>query len=177
MSTSRPNAASVVPAATPIPIQRVQFTAEDFSTNTNRFNVTMNQLIGAVQALQGAGGATDLPSGVNVAGSTVTGLAAPTGPTDAISAGHAQSQYGAGTIGPDLDLGGSHALKGLNSLQIGQNSLNTTVTSQGTSITAIQTTLATGVSGTVTLIKLTGPGSNGSITVTNGIVTGIVPPT
>jgi len=170
MSTSRPNAASVTPAATPIPIQRVQFTSEDFSTNTNRFNVTMNQLIGAVQALQGAGGATVLPSGVNVAGSTVTGLASPTGPTDAISAGHAQSQYGASAIGPDLDLGGSHALKGLSSLQLNQNSLSG-------ALAAIQATLATGVSGTVTLIKLTGGGANGSLTFVGGLITAYVAPT
>ena len=38
-------------------------------------------------------------------------------------------------------------------------------------------TKAVGVSGTVTLVKLTGGGSNGSITFTDGVITGFVEPT
>lgn len=42
---------------------------------------------------------------------------------------------------------------------------------------AQQTAIAAGVSGTITLAKLTGLGANGSITVQNGIITGFVNPT
>lgn len=42
---------------------------------------------------------------------------------------------------------------------------------------AQQTAIAAGVSGTITLAKLTGLGSNGSITVQGGIITGFVNPT
>jgi hypothetical protein len=164
--TSRPTP----PAATPLPIQRVQFTSKDFSENTASVNVTLNQIIGAIQALQGSSGPSVLPSGIDVAGSTVTGLAAPTSPADAISAGHAASQYSAASLGPQLDIGGSNALKGLTGLQMTSNS-------QATSIAAIQAALATGVSGTVTLVKLTVGGSNGSLTFTKGLITAFTAPT
>jgi hypothetical protein len=48
-----------------------------------------------------------------VAGAKVTGLAAPTGPSDAVSAGHASANYSASAVSPQLDVGGSSALKGL----------------------------------------------------------------
>lgn len=147
------------PRQTPPPIQRVQFSKEDFTTESGvaRMNTVMSQLTGAVQALQGSGGPSVLPSGVDVAGARVTGLAAPQHSSDAISAGHAQSQFSADTLGPQLDIGGSNALKGLTGLQIQQNRL--------------QSALAGGVSGTITLAKLTVGGTNGSITVTSGIIT------
>ena len=150
------------PAATPLPIQRYQVTKEDFE-KPERFNVYLSQIVGAVQSLQGTGGPSLLPSGIDVAGSRVSGLGAPAHPSDAISSGHAQSQFSPEVIGPNLDIGGKNALKGLTGLQMGQN--------------ALQAALAAGVSGTVTLAKITGGGANGSLTVVGGIITAIVNPT
>jgi hypothetical protein len=164
--TSRPTP----PAATPLPIQRVQFTAKDFAENPGSVNVTLNQLIGAIQSLQGSSGPSVLPSGIDVAGSTITGLAAPTSPSDAISAGHAANQYSASSLGPQLDIGGKNALKGLTGLQMTSNS-------QASTLATITATLATGVSGTVTLVKLTVGGTNGSLTFTAGLVTSFTAPT
>jgi hypothetical protein len=163
--TSRPTP----PAATPLPIQRVQFTAKDFAENPGSVNVTLNQVIGAIQSLQGSSGPSVLPSGIDVAGSTITGLAAPTSPSDAISAGHAANQYSASSLGPQLDIGGKNALKGLTGLTITSNS-------QGTSITQIQAVLAVGISSTVTLAKITSGGVNGSLTFVKGIITGFIAP-
>lgn len=174
--TFRPTAASVIPAATPLPIQRYQVTKEDFE-KPERFNVFLSQLTNAVQAVQGSGGPSVLPSGIDVAGATVSGLRSPTSPTDAVSAGHADSNYGAANVGPLLDIGGKHTLKGLTGLQLTSNSQAKTLTGLQTSVTAIQGTLAVGVSGTIPLAKLTGGGANGSITVTGGIISAFVAPT
>lgn len=164
-SISRPSP----PAATPLPIQRYQVTEEDFKSPA-RLNVFLSQLTGAVQALQGTGGPSVLPSGIDVQGSTVSGLGAPKAPTDAISSGHAQGNFSAPVIGPQLDLGGAHTLKGLTNLQINANTLQAAVA-------AIQAALAAGATGTVTLAKITGGGANGSLTVTKGIITAITNPT
>lgn len=157
------------PAATPLPIQRYQVTEDDFK-NPARFNVFISQLTGAVQALQGTGGPSVLPSGIDVQGATVSGLGAPKAPTDAISSGHAQGNFSAPVIGPQLDIGGEHALKGLTGLQMSANNLQAAVA-------AIQAALAAGATGTVPLAKITGGGANGSLTVTKGIITAIVNPT
>lgn len=143
------------PVATPLPIQRYQVTKQDFE-NPERFNVFLSQLTGAVQAVQGAGGPSVLPSGIDVAGGRVSGLGAPTHPSDAISSGHAQSQFSAETIGPQLDIGGKNALSGLTNLYL---------------------KVSQGISGTVPLAKITGGGANGSLTFANGIITGYVSPT
>jgi hypothetical protein len=76
-------------------------------------NLQMSQITTTVNALLGSGGPTLLPSGIDVAGATVTGLAAPTSPSDAVSAGHASDNYSAPAISPKLDIGGSNTLKGL----------------------------------------------------------------
>ena len=120
----------------------------------------LQQVIQRVNEHSGVAGPTKLPSGADVQGKTVTGLAEPTSPTDAISAGHAKSQYSAGSLAPQLDIGGSHALKGLTGLQLQFNS-----------------TFQNAQSGTVPLAKLTSGGTQGSYTVTNGVITAIVLPT
>lgn len=55
--------------------------------------------------------------------------------------------------------------------------LNTGLTNAEASITSINAILAPGVSGSITLAKLTGGGTNGSITVVKGIITAFVNPT
>jgi len=153
-STNRP----VAPKQQPPPIQRFQFTKEDFSTDAGvaRVNAMMAQHATAVQALQGSGGRTTLFSGLDVQGETVTGVGSPQGPSDAVSLAHANGNYSATAVGPQLDIGGSNALPGLSSIYL-------------------QMTQA--FSGTVTLAKLTGGGSNGSMTVKNGLIVSVVAPT
>ncbi len=150
------------PVATPLPIQRYQVTKQDFE-NPERFNVFLSQLTGAVQAVQGAGGPSVLPSGINVAGATVSGLGAPQSPSDAISSGHAQSQFSPEVIGPSLDIGGKNALKGLTGLTM--------------QLSQVQNSLAAGITGTAVLAKITGGGANGSLTFTKGLITAYTAPT
>jgi hypothetical protein len=96
----------------PLPIQNVQWSKEHFE-DPGLFNVVWQQAIKAVQALQGAGGPTVLRSGVDVQGAVVTGLGKPQSPSDAISSGHASTQYSAAAQQPQLDIGGKNTLKGL----------------------------------------------------------------
>lgn len=140
----------------PNPIQNFQLKEDDFKGNAGRLNTMLQSLITAVQALQGTGGKTVLPSGVDVQGATVSGLGKPAKETDAISAGHADGNYSAAVIGPKLDVGGSNALKGL---------------------TLLWSYINAGATGTVVLAKITGGGSNGSLTVKHGIITEIKNPT
>ena len=159
----------------PLPIQRFQFTKEDFTTDEGvaRFNTMMSQHVTAVQALQGSGGRTVIQSGLDVQGETVTGLGAPQNESDAVSLGHAQANYSPASTAASFDLGGSNALKGLTNLQIVSNTNAPLIAS----IPAIKAQLAVGISGTITLAKLTGGGTNGSITVVKGIITAFVNPT
>jgi hypothetical protein len=118
-------------------------------------NLTLSQLTTTLNSLLGVGGPTVLPAGLDVAGSPLTGLPSPSGPTDAVSAGHVSTNYGAAAQSAALDLGGPNTLKGLAALQLW---------------------FGTGITATVTLAKLTGGGSNGSLTVTNGLITHYVAP-
>lgn len=166
-TTSRPSP----PANRPNPIQNFQFTADDFK-EPSRINLLFQQLIPAVNGIQGVAGPSVLPSGIDVKGSTVSGLGAPQSPSDAISSGHAEGNYSAPVLSPQLDIGGDHALKGLSNLYLNFNSLSSQVK-------AIMVILAvgTGISGTVTLAKITGGGANGSLTFVNGIISAFTAPT
>jgi hypothetical protein len=55
--------------------------------------------------------------------------------------------------------------------------LNNELTATNSNVTAIQAILHPGITGTVTLAKLTGGGTNGSLTFTKGIITAFVSPT
>jgi len=147
-----------------IPIQAPLFRAEDFAPeNQYQFvNQWATQVTNAANLANGAVGPSVLPAGIDVAGGSVTGLATPKNPTDAVSLGHAEGNYSAPVLGPQLDLGGSSALKGLTGLQIKFN--------------ALPASLSKGISGTATLAKLTTLGSNGSLTFVDGIITAYVPP-
>jgi hypothetical protein len=155
---AKPTNRPVAPKQQPPPIQRFQFTKEDFSTDAGvaRVNAMMAQHATAVQALQGSGGRTTLFSGLDVQGETVTGVGSPQGPSDAVSLAHANGNYSAPAVGPQLDIGGSNALPGLSSIYL-------------------QMTQA--FSGTIALAKLTTLGANGSITVANGLITKVMPAT
>lgn len=151
-----------MPKSAPIrlPLQYSPFRAEQFTTKEgiNAVNLQWQQVINAINSATGNYGPAVIPGGVDVQGGSITGLGAPSGPTDAVSAGHAGANYGAPAVGPQLDLGGNNTLKGVtyaySVLQPGN-----------------------GVSGTAPLAKLTGGGSNGSLTIQNGVITKIVKPT
>jgi hypothetical protein len=157
---------------------RVQFPIlrkEDFSTDAgvSSFNLNMAQFVTTINNILGDGGATQFPAGLDVAGAKVTGLAEPSGPTDAVSQSHVASNYGSSTQSTNLDIGGSNTLKGLAAVYGASGPGGT----QTTAIATIQATLkpGSGVSGTITIPKISV--ANGSITVLNGVVVGFVQPT
>lgn len=157
---------------------RVQFPIlrkEDFGSDSGvaMLNLQFSQLATTINNILGDGGATQFPAGLDVQGSTVTGIASPSGPTDAVSQGHVSTNYGAQAQQPQLDIGGQHTLKGL-AYVYGQVAPGGT---QTTAIAAIQAILAPGISATVTLAKLTGGGTDGSMTFVKGILTAYTPPT
>lgn len=94
------------------PIQFTQFKAADFQDeNLGYFNNVMSQMANAINAGNGATGKTKLPAGIDVAGSTVSGVGEPQTPTDAVSKSHAERNYSAAALAPKLEAGGSHSLK------------------------------------------------------------------
>lgn len=159
-------------AANPLPIQFTPFRKEDFAKDGGVafFNQFMQQIVNEVNRANGSAGKVVIPNGIDVNGATVSGVGTPQGPTDAISQAHAEGNYSAPAVGPQLDLGGKHALKGLTGVQIQANTATT-------NIATIQNQLAAGFTGTIPLAKLTSGGANGSITVTSGIITSAVNPT
>ena len=170
---SNPASASAA-LSNPRPVQYTPFRKEDFASDSGVafVNQTLSQLTTTLNSLVGAGGPTILPSGIDVAGGKVTGLAAPSSPSDAISAGHAEANYSAPVLSSQLDLGGGSTLKGL-AYCYGQAQSNQSA------VTAIQAILApgSGVSGTLTIPKLTTGGVAGSLTFKNGVIVGFVQPT
>jgi len=117
-TSSRPSP----PAQRPLPIQNFQLSKEHFTTDegVRQVNVLMQQIITSLQAVQGTAGPSVLPSGIDVAGAKISGLAAPENPSDAVSLGHAQTNYSSTTQQQNLDIGGPNALKGLTGLWLMQ---------------------------------------------------------
>ena len=145
------------PSSNPLPIQYTSMTKEQFASDAGVafHNQQLSQIVNTLNALLGSGGPTLLPSGIDVQGAKVTGLTAPTSPADAISAGHAEANYGAPAVSKQLDLGGTSTLKGLANIYL---------------------LMGQSFSGKITLAKITGGGSNGSITVVGGLITEVVAP-
>jgi hypothetical protein len=146
------------PKSIPRQVQFTPLTKAHFATDEGVafVNLQLSEFARAINQGNGTAGQVVLKQGVDVAGSTVTGIGAPSGPSDAVSLGHASTNYGPEAVGPKLDLGGANSLKGLSALYL-------MVTTSGT--------------GTVPLAKLTGGGSNGSITFKNGLIQSVVAPT
>ena len=146
----------------PVPVQWAEISATDLQTPAGiaRLNQQLSQFATALNTGNGVLGPVVLPNGADVNGATVTGLGAPSGPSDAVSLSHASSNYGAPAVGPQLDVGGKNALKGLSNLYLQFNQFK-----------------GSGTSGTITLAKLTSGGTNGSITVVNGLITAFTNPT
>ena len=119
MSTTRPStrrAVRTIPKPPPpLPLQFSAFTEKHFSTpdGVASVNLLIQQMVNAINAGNGSAGRVSLPEGIDVAGKTITGVGAPASDSDAISSGHAQSQFSPQVLQPKFDIGGSHALKGL----------------------------------------------------------------
>lgn len=112
----------------PQPIQYAQLTKKDLeSGNLGFLNTMLSQVVGQVNALIGAAGKTVLPAGIDVAGSAVSGLGAPSSSSDAVSLGHAESNYSALAISQQLESGGKASLKTYRALNSkAQSESNTT---------------------------------------------------
>lgn len=178
-SPSSYTSSALTPSSAPRPIQYTPIRPEDFQLRPDSpnsaapgiafLNQTLSQITTTLNALLGQGGPVQFPAGVDMSGAKLTGIPAPTSPTDAISSGHASTQFSAAAQQPQLDVGGQYALKGLTySYQQA-----TQVPTLSTQITNIISLLAAGTTGTITIPKLTGGGTNGSITVGSVTIGGI----
>jgi len=99
-------------AASAQPFQQIQLKLEDLAEpGLPTLNSLFQQVFTQMNVQAGALGKTPLPSGADLAGSTLTGLAAPTSPTDAVSLAHAEANYSAAALAPQLETGGGSALK------------------------------------------------------------------
>jgi len=112
-----PPPAKPVPGQPTTPIISGQFTPADMQDpNLALFNTWKTSIENQVNALSGAAGKSVLPAGVDVAGGTVTGLGEPTSPADAVSKGHAEANYSASALAPQLESGGKTSLKSYRAL-------------------------------------------------------------
>lgn len=130
------------------PIQFTQFTKSDFE-EPSYFNNVMQEMANAINAANGATGRTVLPQGVDVAGSTVSGVGEPQSPTDAVSKQHAQDNYSAAALRPQFESGGAHSLRTVRRLNdTNQSEQNSTFLKQlsNTAPTA-NSTIVTGSTG------------------------------
>ena len=90
----------------PAPVQFSNFTKADFDDpNMGYFNTVMQQFANAINAGNGSAGKTALPAGIDMQGATVSGVGEPQSPTDAISKGHAEKNYSAQALAPQLEAG------------------------------------------------------------------------
>lgn len=102
-----------LPGQNPLPIQTQQFTKEQLQ-DPGVMNVWFQQLVDALNIGNGTLGMVPQPSGIDMQGSRVANLAPPVNDGDAISSGHAASNYGPAAQQQQLDIGKPYALKGLN---------------------------------------------------------------
>jgi hypothetical protein len=113
MSVPSPVPRPPTPGINPVPIQSYQFSKEQLA-DPAVMNVFFQQVADALNLGNGTLGKVVQPSGFDVRGATVSNLGAPEEDGDAISAGHAASQYSPEAQQKALDIGGPNALKGLN---------------------------------------------------------------
>lgn len=115
----------MAPKASPQPIQYTAIKREDlFSVDgegkivpndagISFLNLQFSQWVTTINALLGQGGPVKYPSGIDMQGAKVTGLAAPSHATDAVPYGDATNQFGPDAQAQQLDVGKPKALKGL----------------------------------------------------------------
>jgi hypothetical protein len=150
----------------PIPIQAPNLRPEDLKGDLGYLNQYLTQVTNAANLANGAVGPSVLPAGIDVAGSRITGLAAPQSDTDAISSGHAQSQFSAPTLQPKFDIGGSNALKGLTYLYGQQQATQSAVESIPSTYTGGNTINLFGLIVQFGIVASMGGGSSNSVAVT-----------
>lgn len=111
-------ASTPAPPSTPLPIQYTPLSKEDLTTDSGLsfLNQYLSQITTTINAFVGAGGPTVLPAGADLRGSVLSGLGAPSTPSDAVPLGHATSAFGPATQQQQLDIGKPYALKGLTGL-------------------------------------------------------------
>jgi hypothetical protein len=100
------------PAQPNLPLQTTQLKLSDLqepglSTLNNLFSSIQNQ----ITSLIGANGPTPLPSGANMGGAPVQNIGEPQSPADAISKAHAEANYSATALAPQLEAGQNTGLK------------------------------------------------------------------
>jgi len=128
-----------------VPIQAIQLTENDLK-NPGLLNTYLQSIVQAINQGNGSTGKTVLPAGVDVQGSTVSGVGEPQTPTDAVSKVHAENNYSAAALAPQLEAGGSNTLKSFRALNSKQQQesystflnrvTNTTPTTNSTVVTA-----------------------------------------
>ena len=104
---------------TSLPIQWAPLTSEECGGNSKMaaaFNQRLTQLFNSASAQTGAAGRPTIPSGIDVAGSTVSSIGEPQSPRDAVSKAHAEANYSAAALAPQLEAGGKNGFKGYRSL-------------------------------------------------------------
>lgn len=111
-----------MPAPTPPPspaVQPIQFSplsADDLKSPEN-LNVLFSQIINSINQGNGAAGKVPQPSGIDVKGATISGIGEPQSSSDAVSKGHAEKNYSAAALAPQLEQGsGKTGLKSYRAL-------------------------------------------------------------
>lgn len=145
---------------TSLPIQWAPLTAEECGGNSSMaasFNQRLGQLFNAASAQQGAAGKPIIPSGIDVAGASISNVGEPQSPSDAISKSHAEANYSAAALAPQLEAGGKNSFKGYRSL----NSK-----SQQESYSTFLNRVANTTPTTNTTVVTAGPPGGGNVTIT-----------
>lgn len=99
------------------PRQQINLTPDDLQDpSLGNLNQLFSQMQQQINELTGAAGPVKLPAGVDVQGATVTNIAPPISPGDAVSSAHAEANYSAKALVPKLSSGGKNALTGFRAL-------------------------------------------------------------
>jgi hypothetical protein len=120
-------------------------------------SVHYSKLTDAVNSLLGYNGPAVIGNVLDVQGNPVQNVAAPTASTDALNLGTAESKYSPAVTGPQFDVGGSNALKGVTYL-FRQKYVNGIVAGAGIAISP-----TTGI-GVVTISAISGGGGIDQLT-------------
>lgn len=142
------------------PLQTIQLKKSDLEDpNLGVLNTLLMQIQTQVSQIIGAGGPAHLPAGIDVRGATVKNIGEPTAPGDAVSKLHAERNYSAAALAPQLEAGNNSktslkTYRALNSKQQRESYSNFLEDVMNTTPTANTSTLSAT------------PPSGGSVTVT-----------
>ena len=129
--------------------QRNQIAKQTFKDIPQEFQMHYSGVVDSVNTLLGYSGTIPMQNNLDVQGNNVQNVANPVAPTDALNLQTAESKYSPTVVGPQLDVGGTSSLKGVNALYLWKNS---------------------GLSVTITTAKLTSGGTEGSMTFVAGLL-------